>query len=509
MGGCPSTMDKKGQTLGNPRPTPIAPLGDDLGGRRSSLKLKIKKKHVDITPSTASFHQTPIAPSTPSVVGPGNSRKLPLAPAPSMVNASQVVDDDDDESGDDGEDTTVSATNGAALRGGRWTSEEHERFLSGFRLHGHKWKRVQMVVRSRTVTQVRTHAQKYLLKLQKISGEPRSSSDITYMQSFGQGMNNGATSPTQSVQGHGTHDDVEGRATGQHPSTSSSQLPPPHQLLSSLSRSRTLAELGQHQDGSQPYPVSPDVLLPTEEYANLSPSSKPHLKRQHSHQSSSPSMSILGRKTSGKPPMKRVKKSSKSDAGFIEEAAYALCRLMAQQIDDLEITDVEENEDDGSMDDDGAGSDDSSDDLSARQSALEKAAAVVQPSQSRRSVATATKKQEASKKRYLCRKCRVPKKGHVCDAVGSQDDDDDPASAASKEPAASNGDKVDWRQLNEGIDQGGDNHVLHIAYSSARTSSPQPYTWLDKQTDQTSPFHAAHEDGTDTSALCSSQDANI
>ncbi|KAF0774701.1 hypothetical protein AaE_001599, partial [Aphanomyces astaci] len=200
MAGSSSSMDKKGPSLHGvgTRPTPIAPLGsDDLStGGRSSLKLKIKKKHVDISPS---FHQTPIAPSTPSVVN-GHARKLPLAPAPLVHPLNDEDDDDDDESGDD---------------------------------HGHKWKRVQMVVRSRTVTQVRTHAQKYLLKLQKISGEPRSSSDITYMQSFGH-----PTSPTQSLlsnAGGNHHHDGEDLHHQQPPHTLPSL---PHQLLSSLSRSR-------------------------------------------------------------------------------------------------------------------------------------------------------------------------------------------------------------------------------------------------------------------------------
>jgi hypothetical protein len=40
-------------------------------------------------------------------------------------------------------------------------------------VHGHKWKRVQQVVRTRSVTQVRTHAQKYLLKLAKMKSDKK------------------------------------------------------------------------------------------------------------------------------------------------------------------------------------------------------------------------------------------------------------------------------------------------------------------------------------------------
>jgi len=52
---------------------------------------------------------------------------------------------------------------------GRWSQEEHERFLRGFELYGHKWRKVRDVVGTRTVTQVRTHAQKFFVKLKKQS----------------------------------------------------------------------------------------------------------------------------------------------------------------------------------------------------------------------------------------------------------------------------------------------------------------------------------------------------
>lgn len=44
---------------------------------------------------------------------------------------------------------------------GRWTQEEHDRFLKGLEEHGRNWKAVAEVVGTRTVMQVRTHSQKY------------------------------------------------------------------------------------------------------------------------------------------------------------------------------------------------------------------------------------------------------------------------------------------------------------------------------------------------------------
>lgn len=57
---------------------------------------------------------------------------------------------------------------------GRWTHEEHERFLQGLEMYGKKWTKVAEVVRTRTTVQVRSHAQKYFQKQTKgrIDGEP-------------------------------------------------------------------------------------------------------------------------------------------------------------------------------------------------------------------------------------------------------------------------------------------------------------------------------------------------
>jgi SHAQKYF class myb-like DNA-binding protein len=51
---------------------------------------------------------------------------------------------------------------------GRWTKEEHEKFLEALKKHGKEWKKVAAHVGTRTVVQTRTHAQKYFQKLQKV-----------------------------------------------------------------------------------------------------------------------------------------------------------------------------------------------------------------------------------------------------------------------------------------------------------------------------------------------------
>lgn len=50
---------------------------------------------------------------------------------------------------------------------GRWTKEEHEKFLHGINVYGKEWKKIASMIETRTVVQIRTHAQKYFQKLAK------------------------------------------------------------------------------------------------------------------------------------------------------------------------------------------------------------------------------------------------------------------------------------------------------------------------------------------------------
>lgn len=121
---------------------------------------------------------------------PAELNETPRKAAPSRRIAPAPTDDDD--AGDE-------ETGSDSIRGGRWSADEHERFLAGFRIHGHKWKRVQQVVRTRSVTQVRTHAQKYLLKLAKLKGEKKPSD----------GGHVNSSSDTESTHNHALDDNDE------------------------------------------------------------------------------------------------------------------------------------------------------------------------------------------------------------------------------------------------------------------------------------------------------------
>ena len=50
---------------------------------------------------------------------------------------------------------------------GRWSKDEHEKFIEGILKYGNEWKKVQNVIKTRSSTQARSHAQKYFLRLKK------------------------------------------------------------------------------------------------------------------------------------------------------------------------------------------------------------------------------------------------------------------------------------------------------------------------------------------------------
>jgi SHAQKYF class myb-like DNA-binding protein len=57
------------------------------------------------------------------------------------------------------------------LNNGRWSMEEHKRFITGVFKHGNNWKGIVDVIGTRTCAQARSHGQKFFTKLQKMDLE--------------------------------------------------------------------------------------------------------------------------------------------------------------------------------------------------------------------------------------------------------------------------------------------------------------------------------------------------
>lgn len=88
---------------------------------------------------------------------------------------------------------------------GRWTAEEHNLFLQGLELHGKGWKKIAGLIKSRTVVQIRTHAQKYFQKLAKAK---QNGEDVSM--AGGSGSNGGVVAGSAMMMGDGGRSALNG-----------------------------------------------------------------------------------------------------------------------------------------------------------------------------------------------------------------------------------------------------------------------------------------------------------
>ena len=78
---------------------------------------------------------------------------------------------------------TLSENNNNAnkFQTGRWSQTEHQKFIEGILKYGNEWKNVQNIIKTRTSTQARSHAQKFFLRLKKtIPQESFNNQDIIF-----------------------------------------------------------------------------------------------------------------------------------------------------------------------------------------------------------------------------------------------------------------------------------------------------------------------------------------
>ena len=63
--------------------------------------------------------------------------------------------------------TNLKENSNESIYNGRWGKEEQKRFAEAVFKYGNNWKKIQGYISSRNITQVRSYAQKFLMKLKE------------------------------------------------------------------------------------------------------------------------------------------------------------------------------------------------------------------------------------------------------------------------------------------------------------------------------------------------------
>ena len=170
---------------------------------------------------------------------------------------------------------------------GRWTEHEHVVFLEGLRTHGKQWKVIATMIGTRTVVQVRTHAQKYFQKLDRNSGGA------------------GSTSSSGS-----SHVKVATNTSVASASTTTANIPVPTHPSAAISTTATTTVATSIPDASQPLKVTTASTLLSPKSTILSPQSHPRTTytKRKSLPSSLPSRITSSSAGSGNPKKPRTNK---------------------------------------------------------------------------------------------------------------------------------------------------------------------------------------------------------
>ena len=119
-----------------------------------------KKKILFITTVkdiSSEFESPPLPPSTPTQL------KLPKKPKKKNLFMLYHMN----KNNTDKEALINKKVKNKSYSSGRWTLDEHEKFIDGVIKYGNNWSLVQEYIGTRTCTQTRSHAQKFFLKLKK------------------------------------------------------------------------------------------------------------------------------------------------------------------------------------------------------------------------------------------------------------------------------------------------------------------------------------------------------
>jgi SHAQKYF class myb-like DNA-binding protein len=171
----PTVLEPKGpSTVQVPPPAAIKPEPATSKAAVMASTPKVQVAAPDVAAPVVA--QAPVAVSKPIATLPVKKPTVPTAVTSAPIPPAAVAAKSKSSKKKKNPPLVTMATAATATSGGpgtqgentgRWTAEEHRLFLQGLEQHGKGWKKIASLIKSRTVVQIRTHAQKYFQKLSK------------------------------------------------------------------------------------------------------------------------------------------------------------------------------------------------------------------------------------------------------------------------------------------------------------------------------------------------------
>ena len=83
------------------------------------------------------------------------------------MNINKLSQEENENDSSDSSNESEKSSKKGNKTAGRWSKDEHIRFIEAIKMYGKNWKKVQAFIGTRSGAQIRSHAQKFVNRLQK------------------------------------------------------------------------------------------------------------------------------------------------------------------------------------------------------------------------------------------------------------------------------------------------------------------------------------------------------